>query len=228
MSRHIQWGVIFLLGLLIIGAAASPFWLPSAKPYIVQEVEVVPFTCPETFTLEICEALATIHEVDEAEAQMMVIALLGAPVPAPADEADEESISAGIDRDTLSEYTETEIRLGEFIEIDVLHRAEGRATIWELVGDGNITRVLRFDNSFNVTVDPDLHVFLSAHPDPRTPQELQLAELAVDLGLLKGHEGGQNYELDEDIDVTQFSSVVLYSPSMERVFSTAPLQQPIQ
>lgn len=227
MSRHIQWGVIFLLALLIAGAAASPVWLESARPYLVEEVVEIPFTCPQAIALEICAELAIVHETDPAEAAIMVNALLGAPVPAPADEAEEDSISADIDRDTLAQFTETPVRVGDFTEISPLFRATGRVTIWELVADGDISRLLRFGSTFEVTVAPDLHVYLSAHPDPRTPQDLNFGDLAIDLGLLEGHVGGQNYDLNPELDITQFSSVALYSPSMERIFSTAPLQQPI-
>ncbi|HLA42611.1 MAG TPA: DM13 domain-containing protein, partial [Aggregatilineales bacterium] len=63
---------------------------------------------------------------------------------------------------------------------------------------------------------------------PRTPDEMMAGDSAVMLGVLKGHIGAQNYNIPLEIDISQYASVVIYSPQFERIFSTATLQQPIQ
>src|SRR5687768_13179753 len=151
MSRHIQWGLILFLMFLIGVAATSPIWLPMSEPILGSPQVVVVFQCPENLEAELCDALTELNQEDEAAAELMIEVIAAGPVPAPSDEQERESISEGIDPSTVSSFTQTEVRVGEFTGIDVLRSAEGRVTLWELVADGNITRVLRFDGNFSTT-----------------------------------------------------------------------------
>ena len=102
--------------------------------------------------------------------------------------------------------------------VDAIHTGAGTATIYQLP-DGR--RILRFEG-FTVTNGPDLFVYLSGHPEPRSSGELH--EIAdIEIARLKGNVGDQNYELPADLDLAQFQSVVIYCKRFATVFSTATL-----
>ena len=108
---------------------------------------------------------------------------------------------------------------GEFIDIDFVHKGSGKAGVYQI--DEN-SRILRFED-FEVTNGPALHVVLSAHPNPKNQSEVKDLGF-LDLGNLKGNKGNQNYELDPEIDLSLYKSVVIYCYPFNVVFSTATLQ----
>src|SRR5918911_1699823 len=57
---------------------------------------------------------------------------------------------------------------GQFTEVDSIHKGEGSATLYRLPDD---RRLLRFEQ-FKVQNGPDLYVYLSGHPMPRSSAEL--------------------------------------------------------
>ncbi len=101
-----------------------------------------------------------------------------------------------------------------FQDADASHRGSGRATILE---QGE-QRVLRFEE-FEVTNGPDLHVLLVENIAGTSSSEL--GEY-VDLGALKGNFGSQNYDIPADLDLSQFSGIVIYCQPFHVVFATAP------
>ena len=107
---------------------------------------------------------------------------------------------------------------GSFTRVDVLHAAEGFATIYKL-SDGKLA--LRFEN-FRSTNGPDLFVGLSAHPQPRSRGEA-LDQGYEEIQMLKANEGDQNYDLPAGIDLSRFKSVVIYCRTFSLVFSSAEL-----
>jgi hypothetical protein len=107
---------------------------------------------------------------------------------------------------------------GTFGVVDAIHKGSGTATIYTLP-DGE--RVLRFED-FNVTNGPDLYVYLSGHPAPRSSEQLHEGA-DFEVARLKGNIGNQNYELPADLDLSQFKSVVIYCRRFSVVFSTAEL-----
>ncbi|MEE9249448.1 MAG: DM13 domain-containing protein [Dehalococcoidia bacterium] len=107
---------------------------------------------------------------------------------------------------------------GSFRDADAAHRGSGRAIIF-LSADGNT--MLRLED-FSVTNGPGLHVFLSAHLDPKSRDDV-IDEAFFDLGNLKANMGNQNYEIPADIQVAQYHSVVIYCLPFHVVFSVAPL-----
>jgi hypothetical protein len=107
---------------------------------------------------------------------------------------------------------------GQFTVVDAVHKGSGAATIY-LLPDGR--RILRLEG-FAVTNGPDLFVYLSGHPEPRSSGQLhETADFEV--ARLKGNIGDQNYELPPDLDLEQFRSVVIYCKRFTTVFSTATL-----
>src|SRR6516165_5414233 len=72
----------------------------------------------------------------------------------------------------------------------ILHPTEGTATIYQM-GDGS--RLLRL-TSFSTSNGPDVHVYMVAADDARDVASVEKAGF-VDLGVIKGNIGDQNYPL---------------------------------
>jgi len=105
---------------------------------------------------------------------------------------------------------------GDFVGADNFHEGSGSATIYQ---QGN-QQVLRFED-FSVTNGPDLHVILTKHPSPAGRSDV--GEDYIDLGSLKGNMGNQNYEIPDDVDLSDYQSVVIYCLPFHVVFATATL-----
>lgn len=110
----------------------------------------------------------------------------------------------------------TTLASGRFQDADESHRGSGTATIYQLE-DGS--RVLRFED-FEVTNGPDLRVLLASGSSPTSSEELGDY---IELAGLKGNLGDQNYEIPPDVDLSLFSSVVIYCKPFHVVFSVASL-----
>lgn len=106
---------------------------------------------------------------------------------------------------------------GQFTRIDEVHQGTGSATIYRLP-DGN--QVLRFED-FEVTNGPDVFVLLDTAAEPNVAT--QFGE-QINLGMLKGNIGNQNYDIPPETDVSQFKSVVIYCRQYDVVMSLATLQ----
>ncbi len=112
------------------------------------------------------------------------------------------------------------LRSGSFGSMnDGIHKGEGRATVYELP-DG--TRFLRLED-FNVTNGPDLRVYLSADPRPRSSDALTSSD-AVEIAPLKGNIGDQNYDLPAGFDPARFRSVVIYCKRFHVLVSIASFE----
>lgn len=112
------------------------------------------------------------------------------------------------------------IRAGDFAPIDPSHQGHGTASIYWF---SDAQQYLRLDN-FSVTNGPDLRVILSQQDTPRTSAETLLPSY-VDLGPLKSSSGAQNYEIPVTDELSKYKSVVIYSTSLNIVFTSAPLEQ---
>jgi hypothetical protein len=97
------------------------------------------------------------------------------------------------------------------------HRGSGRVRLLELA-DG--ARVLRLQD-LNVENGPDLHVYLAEAPPDADPA--QFGRRFVDLGLLKGNHGNQNYRLPAGADAARFRSAVIWCKRFAVGFAVAPL-----
>ncbi len=110
------------------------------------------------------------------------------------------------------------ILAGDFTTIDSIHQATGTASIFQV---GETRRVLRLD-PFRVTNGPDLHVLLSRVDRPRTSTEAYSG--SQDLGPLAGSDIAQNFEIPPGTSLDTYRSVVIYSLSLQIVYSTATLE----
>lgn len=108
------------------------------------------------------------------------------------------------------------IASGQFYSI--LHPTAGTATIYRM-GDG--TRVLRFTN-FTTSNGPDVHVYMVASDDAKDIATVQRAGF-VDLGVIKGNVGDQNYTLGGDLDLGKYRAVSIWCKRFSVNFGAARL-----
>ena len=85
------------------------------------------------------------------------------------------------------------------------HRTTGEAVVFTL-GDG--TRVLRFEG-FETSNGPDLRVYLSAGSDDSSFGR-EYGEDFVELGVLKGNVGDQNYTIPAGTDLSTYRNAVVW------------------
>ena len=106
---------------------------------------------------------------------------------------------------------------GQFYSI--LHPTEGTATIYQM-GDG--TRVLRL-SKFKTSNGPDVHVYMVASDDAKDAATVENAGF-VDLGVIKGNIGDQNYTLTSDLDLTKYRAVSIWCKRFSVNFGAAALR----
>lgn len=104
-----------------------------------------------------------------------------------------------------------EFPAGKFVGSgDGIHEVEGDALIIKLE-DGS--QYVRFEN-FKSTNGPDLYVYLATDDK---------ASDFVNLGLLKGNIGNQNYEIPEGVDLSKYNKVLVWCKAFSILFGSAEL-----
>jgi Electron transfer DM13 len=101
----------------------------------------------------------------------------------------------------------------------ILHPTQGTATIYQM-GDGG--RVLRL-TSFSTSNGPDVHVYMVASEDAKDAATVEKAGF-VDLGVIKGNIGDQNYILGSDLDLTKYRAVSIWCKRFSVNFGAAALR----
>lgn len=218
MNTRPAWGALFVGALVVAILFFSPLWLKEFSGYIEEEPEEAIF--PEEFLLFSNEEQDRYTEMYDSDPQM-AIDFVGARL---AEDVDvEEPNLPAIDPSPGDVQL---LLTGDFAPITPIRLASGTASIYRL-SDGR--RVLRLEN-LEAMNGPELHVLLSAYPNPTTQDHLdQVASLQIDLGPLKGNTGNQNYMIEDpafNADNFAEGSVVLYSVPYETIFSYASLRQP--
>jgi hypothetical protein len=103
-----------------------------------------------------------------------------------------------------------------------VHNTSGRATIYK-EADGKL--VLRLTH-FQTSNGPDVHVILIADKDAEDNANfLKSGTERVELGVLKGNQGDQNYDIPVDTDLTKFQTVSIYCERFNANFGAAPLKK---
>jgi hypothetical protein len=213
MNTRLRVLLVFLGALLVAATYSFPYWLPLLEQQS-QGNQVSLGLPPELEALfrilppDQQRAYLRIAEDNPETARQIAFVALGPATEIP--ESDQE-MPTMVDAQIAAS--------GEFTSIDPIRWARGTATIYE--ASGNV-RVLRLED-FESANAPELHVMLSASPNPLSQAEVELNDLQLDLGALQGNLGSQNYNIPLDVDLEQYNSVVLYSQSLNMVFSTAPL-----
>ena len=101
----------------------------------------------------------------------------------------------------------------------IAHPTKGTATIYRL-GDG--ARVLRL-TSFSTSNGPDVHVYVVAADDAKDVATVEQAGF-IDLGVLKGNIGDQNYTLGSDLDLGKYRAVSIWCKRFSVNFGAAALK----
>ena len=103
------------------------------------------------------------------------------------------------------------------------HPTGGTATIYRIE---NGSRVLRFTN-FETSNGPDVHIYMVAAEDARDDASV-LSAAFVDLGIIKGNIGDQNYPLGPDLDLAKYRTVSVWCKRFSKNFGAAPLMPAAQ
>lgn len=106
---------------------------------------------------------------------------------------------------------------GQFYSI--LHPTQGTAGIYQM---GNGTRILRLTN-FSTSNGPDVHVYMVAADDAKDVATVEKAGF-VDLGVIKGNIGDQNYALGNDLDLAKYRAVSIWCKRFTVNFGAAALR----
>lgn len=109
------------------------------------------------------------------------------------------------------------LEYGQFYSI--LHPTAGTAMIYQM-GDG--TRLLRF-TGFRTSNGPDVHVYMVATDDAKDAASVRQAGF-VDLGVIKGNIGDQNYKLGSELDLAKYRAVSIWCKRFSVNFGAAALR----
>ena len=102
------------------------------------------------------------------------------------------------------------------------HPTEGRASVYKNASGELSLRLTDFSTSNG----PEVHVLLARGDDPSLQHEIVNGQLdGLELGLLKGNEGDQNYNLPASADLKKYNAVVIYSERLRAVFGVARLEE---
>jgi hypothetical protein len=97
------------------------------------------------------------------------------------------------------------------------YSGEGQALV---LNDGSEQRFLRFEN-FSTDNGPDLRVYLTV--SDANGDSGAFDDDFVDLGVLKGNIGDQNYEIPPDVDLSVYDTVVVWCVRFSTPFTAADL-----
>jgi hypothetical protein len=101
----------------------------------------------------------------------------------------------------------------------ILHPTSGIATIYQI---GNDTHLLRLTN-FTTSNGPDVHVYMVAADDAKDAATVENAGF-IDLGVIKGNIGDQNYTLPNDLDLAKYRAVSIWCKRFSVNFGAAALR----
>lgn len=104
------------------------------------------------------------------------------------------------------------LAMGEFGEVDFVHKGSGQAKLMEVNGQ----MILRLEN-FEVTNGPDLYVYLSDSENPTN--KIEGLGKYVNLGPLKASSGNQNYMVPDEANGLR--TVIIWCKRFSVLFSFA-------
>ena len=130
----------------------------------------------------------------------------------------EQQVDTPLDEPPLAEMAGARVLgRGEFYNVD--KTGKGTAILYQLA-DGR--RALRFEPGFEVFNDPDLVVWLSEAPSPKTSAEVDASPHA-EIAALKSTKGAQNYIVPENLPIQRIGSVALYCVPVPSIYIAAGL-----
>ena len=101
------------------------------------------------------------------------------------------------------------------------HPTSGRATIYGGVDGMQYLRLTDFTTSNG----PDVHVVLARGDDEALGQNIVTGQFDyVELGVLKGNQGDQDYNLPASVDLKKYNAVVVYCERFHTIFGVGGLE----
>jgi hypothetical protein len=134
------------------------------------------------------------------------------PEPLAIDRRVDEAMPSGQDSAPQSLFS------GQFYSI--AHPTKGIATIYWAGGPARLLRL----TSFSTSNGPDVHVYMVAADDAKDAATVQKAGF-IDLGVLKGNIGDQNYMLGGNVDLRKYRAVSIWCKRDGVNFGAAALKQ---
>jgi hypothetical protein len=113
---------------------------------------------------------------------------------------------------------ETALLLAQSEFYSVAHTGRGTVNLYQVQELGLVVRL----EDFEVEDGPDLHVYLTSQDPVENRTGIDLPD-GLDLGVLRGLTGDQNYELPEGIDLNNYRSIVIWCVPYQVPFAAAPL-----
>ncbi len=118
--------------------------------------------------------------------------------------------------ETISEGG-TVLATGHFQGADSAHQGKGQV---EVIAQGGQT-IIRF-TQFEVTNGPDLYVWLVKDGGIESSGDVKASQW-VELGVLKGNIGDQNYTLPDGVDISEYKTVTVWCRQFGVLFAGAEL-----
>ena len=100
------------------------------------------------------------------------------------------------------------------------HQTSGRATIYKTADGREYLRLTDFSTSNG----PDVHILWREAMTKNSSKKLKRG-ISVELGLLKGNQGDQNYDLPASVNLKKYDAAVIYCNRFHAVFGVARLEQ---
>ncbi|MCC6802776.1 MAG: DM13 domain-containing protein [Anaerolineae bacterium] len=207
---------LMLLGAALVAATFTfPLWQPMFDNRVAAPTEAFPGLAANlqdaflSLPQEQQRAYLAFDQTDHSRALAMVIAALAPRTTLPDDEqAMPEMVSP------------VTVASGTFQPINAVRWGQGTVTIYE---DASNAQTMRFEG-YSMLGGPDLHVYLSPADAPNSFADMTVAGVEPeDIGSLKASDGSQNYTLPADIDLSLYRTVVVYSTSLDLIYTYAPL-----
>jgi len=210
MNNRLRLIVIFLGTLVVIAVYTFPYWQPLLEIELVEdgfpgltEEQRAAFAL---LTPEQQEAYEDLLEENRDMAIAMARAALSPDSIVPTEEQGLTGITAPEQR-----------AVGLFSTVDDIRTGSGTVRLYQFPDN---TRVLRLED-FRVTNGPNLHIYLTRNPEPREPEDIGTDY--IDLGELKANTGNQNYPVPIEVDFSVYRGVIIYSASLNIVYSSASM-----
>ena len=118
--------------------------------------------------------------------------------------------------ETIAEGGNT-LATGSFRDADRSHKGKGQVEVIQQGGQN----IVRFTD-FEVTNGPDLYVWLVKDGDIQSSGDVKASEW-VELGVLKGNIGNQNYTLLADISISDYKTVTIWCRQFGVLLAAADL-----
>jgi hypothetical protein len=199
---------------IIVTAVAIPVGIYTVSPLFVNNIvnEPLPTTRSLTDLQKFQEFMSVNNEGQrEEKGQQMSIEEKNAILRGAA-QTNGSTVNQNI-TDAATTLGQSSLFIGKFIGVnDGIHNAEGLAKMIQLDDD---SMILRLEN-FKATNGPDLYVYLASDSS---------ASDFMNLGMLKGNIGNQNYNIPEGTDFSRYDTVLIWCKAFSVLFGSAQLEQ---